>query len=133
MSASINRSVLDQVVRAIEQAHYRLDLEVTLETRLGADLKLGRIGRMKLGICLEEVFAIELSDDVLVRAVTVADIVKYLSRRYDRENDNSCPAEVPDEVIPCPGGLWVGVENWLGRIFGASRLPSYSKPLQMPS
>jgi acyl carrier protein len=118
MEASINRSVLRRVAHAIEQTSGTCrDFEVTLETRLADDLKLGRIGRMRLGICLEEVFSTELLDEVLERAVTVADIVKYFSRYYYSDVGLSCLAE-QSEVTPGPNRFWSGAEDWLWRIWG---------------
>lgn len=117
MEASINRAVLDRVVDAIGQTIDTGGRAVALETRL-ADLKLGRIGRMRLGLSLEDIFAIELPDDVLEPAATVADIVQYLARRYYRDIDISPPAPAANEVPASPGGKWTGAENWLRRLFG---------------
>jgi acyl carrier protein len=121
MEASIDRVVLDRVVHAIGQINDTSDFEITLETRLAGDLKLGRMGRMRLGICLEEVFDIELSDEVLERAVTVADVVKYLSRRYYRDIDSSCVAEAARKVSTCRNHMRISLENWLLRMLGASK------------
>jgi hypothetical protein len=48
-------------------------------------LALGRFGRLRLGVCLEEVFDVELSNEVVARFVTVSDVVSYFSRRYFRD------------------------------------------------
>ena len=82
MQIALNNSVLDRVILAIGQTTHLGDQKVTLETRLTCDLALGGFGRLKLAIYLEEVFDVELSDDILERAVTVADIVKYISEHY---------------------------------------------------
>jgi acyl carrier protein len=38
-----------------------------------------------LAICLEEVFDVELSNEVVARFVTVGDVVGYFSCRYFRD------------------------------------------------
>lgn len=78
MQVAPNGSVLDRVILAIKQTAYIGDQEVTLGTRLTCDLALGGFDRLKLAMYLEEIFDIELSDDILERSVTVADIVKYI-------------------------------------------------------
>lgn len=82
MQAAFKGSILDTVIFAIEQTTYVGDRKVALENRLTCDLALGGFSRLKLAIYLEEAFDIELSDDVLERAVTVADVVKYISGHY---------------------------------------------------
>ncbi len=82
MEAALNTSVFDRVILAIERTIYIGNLRVTLETRLAGDLTLSGFSRVKLAMCLEELFTIELPDDVLERFITVADIVKYMGRHY---------------------------------------------------
>jgi acyl carrier protein len=124
MEAAINRSVLNRVVHAIRRTNDTFrDFDVTLETRLADDLKLGRIGRMMLGISLEEVFKIDLPDEILENAVTVADIVKYMARRYYRDIDATSTTEATLEVTSWPIGVWFGMETWLWRTFGTVNCP----------
>jgi acyl carrier protein len=82
MQAALNDFVFDRVVLAIERATHTGDRKVALETRLVCDLALGRFDRLKLAVCLEEIFDVELSDEVLKRFATVADIVGYVGRHY---------------------------------------------------
>lgn len=82
MHVAVNGSISARVIRAIEQTIYLGDRTVALETRLTCDLALGGFSRLKLAVYLEEAFDIELSDDVLERAITVADIVKYIGGHY---------------------------------------------------
>jgi len=82
VQVALNSSVLEKVIRAIEQATYIGDRRVALETRLTCDLALGGFGRLKLALYVEEIFDIELSDDVVERFVTVADIVRYVGGHY---------------------------------------------------
>jgi acyl carrier protein len=82
MEAAINSSVLDRVVLALEQTACVGDFGITLTTRLADDLELGRFGLVKLALLLEEIFNVELSDEVLKRFFTVGDVVQHLSRRY---------------------------------------------------
>ena len=82
MRVALNGSILSRVIFAIEQTTHLGDRKVALETRLTCDLALGGFGRLKLAMYLEETFDIELSDDVLERAITVADVVRYISGHY---------------------------------------------------
>ena len=93
MQAALNSSIFDRVILAIKQTIYTGDQKVTSETRLTCDLALGRFDRLKLAIYLEEAFDVELSDSVLERAVTVSDIVKYISGHYFQDVDSLQLAE----------------------------------------
>jgi acyl carrier protein len=42
-------------------------------------LGLSRMGEMRISLCLEEEFDIELSNETMEQVVNVEDIVKYLS------------------------------------------------------
>ena len=85
MQAAFNDSVFDKVVRAVEQVTRFKAHEISPSTRLADDLALGRVGRLKLAIHLEDIFAIEISDEALQRFVSIADIVSYSSHRYFRD------------------------------------------------
>jgi acyl carrier protein len=53
---------------------------LTPATRLAGDLELGRFGRMKVAIYLEESFDVELPDEAVDRFDTVGDTARYMSR-----------------------------------------------------
>ena len=82
MQVALNGSVLDRVILAVKQTTYTGNQNVTPETRLICDLALSKFDRLKLAMYFEETFDVELSDDVLERVVTVADIIRYISGRY---------------------------------------------------
>lgn len=92
MRSAFDSSVLDKVTLAIEQTIHVNPADVTTGTRLVDDLALGKFGRMKLAIYLEEVFDLELPNEVIARFVTVADIVSYFSRHYFRDYQSPLPA-----------------------------------------
>jgi len=92
MQSAFNSSVFDKVALAVKQAVYIEVPGLSGATRLVDDLALGRLGRLKLAIRLEEVFNIEFQDDVVERFGTLGDIVTYLSRRYFRDSDTQAPA-----------------------------------------
>ena len=92
MQTAFHNSVLARVVLAIERATQRDPADIVPSTRLVNDLGLGRIGRLRVAICLEEAFDHELSDDIVDRSVTVADIVSYFGHRYFSDYDYPVPA-----------------------------------------
>jgi len=92
MQAAFTSSVLARVALALERATQIDPADISPSTRLVNDLGLGKIGRLRVAICLEEAFDHELSDDVLDRFVTVADIVSYFGHRYFRDHDYPVPA-----------------------------------------
>jgi acyl carrier protein len=80
MHTSFNQAIFAKVVQAIEQI---VDIEgsrLTPGSRLADDLRLGLFGRIRLALCLEEMFETELPDEALKRFDTVGDIVRYISR-----------------------------------------------------
>lgn len=93
MQAALNSSVLDRVTSAIGRTTYIGDRVVTPETRLVSDLALDRFARLKLAVHLEEVFDLELSDEVLEKFVTIANIVKYIGGHYFRDIEPLWSAE----------------------------------------
>ena len=93
MQAALNTSVFNRVILAVKRTTSVGSRGVALETRLAGDLLLGGLGRIKLAICLEEVFDIELTDEVLEHFVTVADIVRYVDGHYFRDVEPSDLAE----------------------------------------
>jgi acyl carrier protein len=92
MQAAFNSSIPARIALAIERATQIDPAEISPSTRLVNDLGLGRIGRLRVAICLEEAFDHELSDDDVDRFITVADIVSYFGHRYSKDYDYSMPA-----------------------------------------
>ena len=93
METALTNFVFDRVTLAIEQTTHLGDLLLTSTTRLAEDLQLGKFGLLKLALYLEEIFDIELSDELVNRFATVGDIVTYLSRNYFRDADFCSLAE----------------------------------------
>lgn len=81
MQPAISNFAFDKVVLAIKQVTPVEAASISRPTRLVEDLRFGGFSRLKLAIYLEEIFGVELPDEVLKRFITVADIVNYLSRR----------------------------------------------------
>ncbi len=89
MQSAFNSSVYVKVTLAIKQI-MRVDSSgLTQATRLVDDLAIGRFGRLKLAVCLEELFDIELQDKTVEQFDTLGDIVTYLSYRYFRDIEPS--------------------------------------------
>jgi acyl carrier protein len=92
--ASAN-AVFDKVALAVEQTLYIEPDTLTPDSRLVADLRLGKFGRVRLTLHLEETFEIELSDEAVDRFDTVGDIVHYMSRWWHEDVDGSGDAISP--------------------------------------
>ncbi len=92
MEAAVNNFVSRKVVSAVGKTVHLEASFISDGSRLADDLALGRFGRLKLAIYLEEIFDLELPDDVLAGFSTVADIVRYISHRYFRNIDSSIAA-----------------------------------------
>ncbi len=90
MQPAFDSSVLKKVALAVERTVWIRPAEVSPAARLVDDLALGRFGRLRLAIQLEEIFDLELPDDIVEQFVTVADITDYFSRRCFR--DTAWPA-----------------------------------------
>jgi len=89
MQDAFNNSVFGRVAQAVAQTIYIEPAGLSENTRLVDDLALGRVGRLKLAMCIEEVFDIELQDDAVARFRTLGDIVNHLSYRYFRDVEPS--------------------------------------------
>ena len=89
--------VFDQVVLAVQQTVYIDRHGLTPMTRIAGDLGVGRFGRIKLALYLEETFDVEIPDEVVGRFDTVGDIVRYLSRWSHEAEDLA----VPTAAIEC--------------------------------
>jgi acyl carrier protein len=81
MRPSSRNDVFNKVVLAVEQTVHITNHGLTPATRLADDLGVGRFGRIRLAVYLEETFDIEITDEAIDQFATVADIVKYVSRR----------------------------------------------------
>jgi acyl carrier protein len=75
-------AIFDKVAFAVAQTiHIEIEGQgLTPATRLAGDLELGRFGRMKVAIYLEESFDVELPDEAVDRFDTVGDTARYMSR-----------------------------------------------------
>ena len=98
MTSAFDGFVLNRVALAVGQVTHVDPATISGRTRLTKDLALGRFGRLRLAICLEEVFDVELSDEVVASFVTVDDVVGYFSRRYFR--DFSAPVQGCRGLVP---------------------------------
>lgn len=87
MQTAFNSSVFNKVALAIKQVTHAETAELLQTTRLVDDLALGRFGRLKLAVCLEELFDVELQNNAVEQFDTLGDIVSYLSYRYFRDID----------------------------------------------
>lgn len=70
----------EKVVTALELTVGFAGRPLSLATRLSDDLRLGRFGRLRLALYLEEVCDLEILDEDAGCFETVADIVRYLNR-----------------------------------------------------
>jgi acyl carrier protein len=93
MSYACANLVFEKVASAVEQTVYIEPDTLTPDSRLIADLRLGKFGRIRLALHLEETFDIEISDEAVDRFDTVGDIVHYMSRWW-LEDDPSLAAMV---------------------------------------
>jgi len=89
MQSAFNSSVFLRVTLAVKQVMRIDSAGLTQATRLVDDLAIGRFGRLKLAVCLEEIFDIELQDNAVEQFDTLGDIVTYLSYRYFRDIEPS--------------------------------------------
>jgi len=88
MQYAFDSAVFQKVSQAVGQV-VRGTRDVSPGTRLTDDLALSRFGRLKLAICLEEAFDVELEDEDVEQFTVVGDIVTYLSSRYFRDADQA--------------------------------------------
>jgi acyl carrier protein len=73
-------AIFEKVVLAVEQTVYTIGTSLSPASRLADDLRLGRFGRIRLALYLEETFDVEISDEAVDRFDTVGDIVRYVDR-----------------------------------------------------
>jgi acyl carrier protein len=80
MQPTANDEIFNKVVLAVEQTVYLQGHTLSPTTRLTDDLQLGRFGRVRLTIYLEETFDVEISDEAVEGFSTVGDIARYINR-----------------------------------------------------
>lgn len=85
MQSAFDSFVFDRVALAIGKTVRIEPSGLSRATRLADDLSLGGFGRLKLAVCLEDLFDIELPNDTVERFQTLGDIVSYFSFRYFRD------------------------------------------------
>jgi acyl carrier protein len=89
MRSDTGSAVFEKVVLAVEQTVYVERRDLTPTSRLVDDLRLGRFGRIKLALYLEETFDMEITDEAVDQFITVGDIVRYMSRWFHEGADHS--------------------------------------------
>jgi acyl carrier protein len=93
MQSSPGRDVFKDVLLAVEQTVFVGELRLSAASRLADDLKLGRFGRIRLALYLEETFDVELPDEDVVGFNTVGDIVRYMNRwSFETASDSLPPS-----------------------------------------
>ncbi len=85
MPSVVRNAAFQKVVFAVQQTTHVEASCISESTRLKDDLAFGRFRRNKFALCLEDIFDLELSNDVMERFTTVADVVSYFSWRYFRD------------------------------------------------
>ena len=87
MQSALDSFVFDKVLLAIGSTLRVEPSSLSRSTRLVDDLSLGGFARVKLALCLEDLFDMELQNDTVERFQTLGDIVSYFSFRYFRDVD----------------------------------------------
>lgn len=85
MQSAFDSLVFDKVALAIGKTLRVEPSSLSQSTRLVDDLSLGGFARLKLALCLEDLFDMELQNDTVERFQTLGDIVSYFSFRYFRD------------------------------------------------
>ena len=85
MQSALDSFVFDKVVLAIGKTVRVEPSGLSRSTRLTDDLSLGGFARLRLALCLEDLFDMELQNDTVERFQTLGDIVSYFSCRYFRD------------------------------------------------
>ena len=96
MQSTSKDDVFDKVLLAVEQTVYTDGHILTSASGITKDLRIGRFGRLKLALYLEEGFDIELPDEAVERFETLGDIVQYI-RRWSHETANVTPRTITSE------------------------------------
>ncbi len=82
MTAALENSILAKVIAAIQQTVFLRDVQITPETRFAEDLGLDSLDVTEIALHLEEVFDVEFPQEVIAHLGRVADMLRYLSRRF---------------------------------------------------
>lgn len=85
VQSAFDSFVFDRVVLAIGKTLRAKPPALSRSTRLVDDLSLSGFSRLKLAVCLEDLFDMELQNDTVERFQTLDDIVSYFSFRYFRD------------------------------------------------
>ena len=85
MQSAFDSLVFDKVALAVGKTLRIEPSGLSRSTRLVDDLSLGGFARLKLALCLEDLFDMELQNDTVERFQTLGDIVSYFSFRYFRD------------------------------------------------
>ncbi len=85
MQSALDSFVFDKVVLAIGRTLRVEPSGLLRSTRLADDLSLGGFARLRLALCLEDLFDMELQNDTVERFQTLGDIASYFSFRYFRD------------------------------------------------
>ena len=85
MQYALDSFVFDKVVLAVGKTMRVEPSSLSRSTRLADDLSLGGFARLRLALCLEDLFDMELQNDTVERFQTLGDIVNYFSFRYFRD------------------------------------------------
>jgi acyl carrier protein len=94
MQNSQGNAVFEKVVLAVEQTVHTTGASLSPASHLADDLRLGRFGRIRLALYLEETFDVEIPDEAVDRFDTVGDIVRYVSRWCLDDDD------LPSRYVP---------------------------------
>ncbi len=85
MQSALDSFVFDKVLLAIGKTLRVEPSGLSRSTRLVDDLSLGAFARLRLALCLEDLFDMELQNDTVERFQTLGDIASYFSFRYFRD------------------------------------------------
>lgn len=80
MQSVSGQAVPERVMQAVAQTVFLDQYVLTPATRIADDLGIGRFGRIRLALYLEESFDMEIPDEAVERFSTLADIIRYMRR-----------------------------------------------------
>ena len=82
MTAALDASILSKVIAAIQHVAFLEHVQISAETRFEEDLGLDSLDVTEVVFHIEDVFHTEFTSEVISRFRCVADVVRYLSRRF---------------------------------------------------
>lgn len=94
MQPGIQEIVASKIAFALQQTTYIEGVIISDATSLAIDLRLGRLGRIKLALYLEDIFELEIPNEVVDTFEVVGDIVRYCSGRYFQDHGFAVSAEL---------------------------------------